>query len=357
MKFRIVFVGVLVGFVSFLTSCSEQKKKIGTICFTDVETKDTLFIIDWTDLNQEIEFGPLENNSNYDVAVLNLSTELTSLGMVVPMNGNHKNTYKLAVPESFLKGNPVSGEPLISFGGNDMLSDYNRLMTTVKQNLKDTVNAVNGFVRDLNEFSKKFPRSGMVGYHVYEAMTSGEFEDMSRNLDAESKVIWEKLSTSKKDVFSKELQRVKSSGISKKCKQHPANKLVFQSSNSTIHPDVLKDNMKVLIFWATWCGPCKVQIKQLAELNSSKYANDPVVFFGVTSESDHKMVFDWVDKNWKKYAGESVSVFHDDSYCMASNYQISQYPTIMVFDKNDQLVKNNCTVLDVEHLVDSLLAK
>lgn len=355
---------IFTGLLMVLFSCSSgEKEKIGELYITDVKTKDTLFSTEWVDLNQQVEIIRLIKKPSYNVGVFHVKSQLASLSLVVPLD-KRSNLFQLRIPESFLKGTPLNGQKFISFGGNRMLDDYEKIMNDAKLNRKDTSLSVNGFIHGLYKFNRNYPRSGIVGYHIYEAELNGG-EDMFSYFSNRSKKEWKTLSSLSNDLFTKELKRIKESGNIKNCIQHSPQKLVFQSSNSSIHPDLLKNQVKVLIFWATWCAPCKVQMMQLAKLNKAKYGDSPVYFAAVTSESDEKMVFNWVEKNWDKYkCGDEweyesswLSFFHDNKHCMATNYQIQQYPTIMVFDKKDRLVKSYCTIQDVQRIVDSLLVK
>lgn len=64
--------------------------------------------------------------------------------------------------------------------------------------------------------------------------------------------------------------------------------------------DDYKDQVKVLIHSAGWCGPCKAEMKELAK-KVSRYASKKVVFFSLSSEGwksrskpDTQFLFDWI---------------------------------------------------------------
>lgn len=348
----------------FVSACTHAKQDaFGKIILLSIPEKDTLFIADWVDFSQTISYKAKKSLST-DVAVLTLALS-SGTGMIsapVPVLAGAENKYSLNVSEDFLNGSPITNR-CFSVSGNKMLDKYEALFASIEKKIgQDTAVFVNDFVHGLYNLSKEYPKSGIVGYHVYEAETSGYFSDMSKHFSDRAKKEWEELSKRSDDFFSKELQRIKASGDIKNCKSHNSDTLVFQSSHSTIHPDVLKDQIKVVIFWATWCGPCKPQMMQLSELHQSKYADSPVMFEAITSESNEKLVLEWRNKNWEKYKIKDkpfesswLGFFYDKEHCMATNYQITQYPTIMVFDKNNKLIKKHCSVAEVEEIVDLLL--
>jgi thiol-disulfide isomerase/thioredoxin len=51
----------------------------------------------------------------------------------------------------------------------------------------------------------------------------------------------------------------------------------------------------IVEFWATWCGPCRVSIPHLTELQK-KYADKNVKIIGVSAEDEEKVVADFVTK-------------------------------------------------------------
>lgn len=55
----------------------------------------------------------------------------------------------------------------------------------------------------------------------------------------------------------------------------------------------------VVEFWATWCGPCRVSIPHLTELQK-KFADKNVTIIGVSAEDEEKVVADFVSKQGDK---------------------------------------------------------
>jgi thioredoxin len=89
--------------------------------------------------------------------------------------------------------------------------------------------------------------------------------------------------------------------------------MIHLTSDTQFNDLIKNNNIVVLDFFATWCGPCKVLTPQLESL-SKKYPN--VVFLKV-----------------------DVDEFED----IASQHQISAMPTIM-FYKNGHLLKDDTVI-------------
>ncbi|WP_343637405.1 TlpA disulfide reductase family protein [Fluviicola sp.] len=350
MKFCAILLTCLITIWSFHSCSDAGKKREFKFYLVNLTTKDTLFKTRF-DKGEVLKFKCPEDVKQ-QVLVASVLWKNSQINAVVPVKPGALNNYLVNIG-TLKNGNHQ--QRLIHFSGNHYLNDYEQFLTRIARSEKDTSVLVNAFVENLADFSKKYPKSELTGYHIHSILTTSSEESFTTHLNNRNRVLWQTLLDKADDSFAKELKRMQKANELGNCIQSDPGKLVFQSKTSSIDPAVLEDNLKVVIFWATWCGPCKPQMKQLAALNQKKYLNEPVLFVGVTSESDPQLVFSWIKQNEQKYKG--LILFHDSHFCMSTNYAISQYPTILIFDKQDKLIQKGVKIDEVESLIDSLLKK
>ena len=114
-----------------------------------------------------------------------------------------------------------------------------------------------------------------------------------------------------------------------------------------------KGKMYVVEFWATWCGPCKVSIPHLTEMQK---ANPDVQFIGVSVfEDDQKLVAPFVEKMGDKMA---YAVAMDNvpegakrnEGAMAKNWMIAAeqdgIPTAFIVDRDGKIAWIGHPVVD-----------
>jgi thiol-disulfide isomerase/thioredoxin len=92
----------------------------------------------------------------------------------------------------------------------------------------------------------------------------------------------------------------------------------------------LKGKVIVLDFWATWCGPCRVQ-HPLYEQVKAKFKQRPdVVFVAVNTDEDRSLVAPFlVESKWNKAA------YFEDG--LSSLLRVSSIPTTIIFNKRGEL--------------------
>jgi thiol-disulfide isomerase/thioredoxin len=97
-----------------------------------------------------------------------------------------------------------------------------------------------------------------------------------------------------------------------------------------------KDKVTVVEFWATWCGPCRVTIPHLTELQE-KYKDD-VVFIGVSAE-EADVVASFVEKQGEKMAYRvAVDDERKTSKAYMEAFNVSGIPHAFIVDKAGHIV-------------------
>lgn len=111
----------------------------------------------------------------------------------------------------------------------------------------------------------------------------------------------------------------------------------------------LKGKVVVMDFWATWCGPCRVQ-HPLIEKVKERFANNPdVVFLSVNTDEDVSLVKPFVaSQRWEDriYFEGGLSEF----------LRVSSIPTTIIVDKDGKVV-NRMNGFLPERFVEMLSAR
>jgi thiol-disulfide isomerase/thioredoxin/Flp pilus assembly protein TadD len=93
----------------------------------------------------------------------------------------------------------------------------------------------------------------------------------------------------------------------------------------------LRGKVLVLDFWATWCGPCRVQHPLYDEVKKRFAGRQDVVFLGINTDEEQSVVQPFLDANkWS-----SKNVFFEDG--LGALLRVSSIPTTIVIDKQGQI--------------------
>ncbi|MFI3236844.1 MAG: cytochrome c biogenesis protein CcdA [Lachnospiraceae bacterium] len=109
-----------------------------------------------------------------------------------------------------------------------------------------------------------------------------------------------------------------------------------------------------LNFWATWCGPCQMEMPDIEALYADYgYNEEDVIILGVaapysdentyTQEGDVESVIDFLDEN-----GYTFPVVMDTSGILTYQYAISAYPTTFMIDTNGNVYGYVAGMLSLE---------
>ena len=93
----------------------------------------------------------------------------------------------------------------------------------------------------------------------------------------------------------------------------------------------LRGNVVLLNFWATWCGPCRVEMP-LIDRYQKEYRNQGLLVLGITDENP-ELAMKFLARNQISFASLT-----DSQQEVAVLYQIRAIPTIIVIDRDGRIV-------------------
>jgi cytochrome c biogenesis protein CcmG/thiol:disulfide interchange protein DsbE len=96
-------------------------------------------------------------------------------------------------------------------------------------------------------------------------------------------------------------------------------------------PADFKGQVVVVDFWATWCGPCRIQAKLLEPL-AAELAKDGVQFLAVSMGETKDTVARYVAEHPYGYP-----VLYDSEDRIATEAEIYALPTVMVIDRSGEV--------------------
>jgi thiol-disulfide isomerase/thioredoxin len=99
-----------------------------------------------------------------------------------------------------------------------------------------------------------------------------------------------------------------------------------------VRSEQFKGKVVVVDFWATWCGPCRVEIPGYIELEK-KYGKDGFAIIGVSlDQAGPEVVKDFISKN-----GINYQVVMGDEAVTAAFRGVEAIPTTFLIDRAGQI--------------------
>jgi thiol-disulfide isomerase/thioredoxin len=97
-----------------------------------------------------------------------------------------------------------------------------------------------------------------------------------------------------------------------------------------------KDNVVLINFWATWCGPCKRELPDLIALHN-EYNGKGVKIIGISVDRDGDVV--GIVRDFVAQANLTYTIVIDDGELEAAFGGIRGIPTSFFVNKNGEIVK------------------
>lgn len=292
-----------------------------------------------------------------DIIVFSHHTLSSKSSIILPAKKGEMNTYTLTDSIHGMypldETNPEKG--YLAFSGNDYLTSFDGFLHTMYSYASETNDTVKYALHTENllHFISESENSQMGAYTLLSAYSI--LKDFAENekITAQLNRI-EEIACSTSGVFYEKICLLGENSTNSSCKDHASDTLVLQSNISSTGYEMFNDHVMVVQFWATWCGPCKPQMRELSQMSLDKYVSDSVYFLCASIDKTDKLPIEY----FSEHRGELTGVmFHKDNGCMEKNYAIVNVPTLLVFDKNHKLVARDPSLDELEGLIDSLLDK
>ncbi len=121
--------------------------------------------------------------------------------------------------------------------------------------------------------------------------------------------------------------------------QAPANVPGSVGDAADFRPEAHMGKVLVINFWATWCGPCRIEIPDLVKLRQG-FAEDDVAIVGI-AVSEHGTP-EQIDARLRRFTGEygiNYPIYYDADMRWVRNYDSSpmvSIPLTIVIDQNGE---------------------
>ena len=92
----------------------------------------------------------------------------------------------------------------------------------------------------------------------------------------------------------------------------------------------LRGKIVLLDFWASWCGPCRIDLPHIEALYD-EYTREELVVLGVNGESETAA------RSFMQQQGYSFPSLVDESYEVSRQYQATSFPTIVIVDREGNI--------------------
>lgn len=95
----------------------------------------------------------------------------------------------------------------------------------------------------------------------------------------------------------------------------------------------LRGRVVLLDFWATWCGPCKIELPHVQALHE-EFKNDGLVVLGISNEPRAKV------ERYIQAAKYTFPSLVDADAQVTLQYRVSSIPTIMILDREGKVAEH-----------------
>ncbi len=205
------------------------------------------------------------------------------------------------------------------------------------------------YLESLNGFVDRYPRTGEAAQAWLQLALSKEFEDKER----EALVFYKKVAATFPGTDAGE----KAAGAARRL-ESVGRRVDLEGSTiggKTFRLSSLRGKPVVLHYWATWCEPCKQDMKLLRRLQAS-YQKAGLQLVGVNVD----VTQDLADGYLKNVPLPWVQLFEEgglESSGLAKAFGVQTLPTMMLIDKEGKVVRHNVRAAELDEEIEQMLKR
>lgn len=122
-----------------------------------------------------------------------------------------------------------------------------------------------------------------------------------------------------------------------------------EAATDTVRLADHRGRIVVLNFWASWCGPCRIEHPALVEV-AEAYRDRGVVFFGILYNDQPASAWRWLEEQ----GGEAYPTLLDPGTRTAIDYGLTGVPETVIIDRHGIVAFKRIGIVDTEMLVREL---
>ncbi len=123
--------------------------------------------------------------------------------------------------------------------------------------------------------------------------------------------------------------------------------VIKDREGNTVSLSALRGKAVVINFWATWCGPCKVELPDFQ--NAYEAYGDDVVFLMISLDEKVSTAWDFADKN-----GYTFPVYEDFQGIAAISYGVSAIPLSIFVAPSGEISYRHVGTIDNQTLISEI---
>jgi cytochrome c-type biogenesis protein len=130
----------------------------------------------------------------------------------------------------------------------------------------------------------------------------------------------------------------------------------FQTVTDAGKPVALSDlrgQVVLLNFWATWCGPCRVEMPEFQQQYDARAADDFTILAVNSGEAPDTV------RDFREELGLTFPLAMDESTAIQTQYGLFSYPTTLLLDREGVIVARHfgpLTTGQIDQMLDSVLS-